>query len=298
MYSFEQLKVFVAVCEYGSFSAAARKLGRAQSGVSQAVSNLEIAIDQTLFSREKNTPELTDSGRALLPIARSILHQQQYFDQKVDSLANDYEHELVIAVDESLMSKTLLSILAPLANQYPVTNFEIITASTFDVEKLVREEVAQIGIVYADGELRVDMDFFVLGQARFLTVVAPDHALVTLPIVKDSDLKAYRQCVHRSSDKQELWFTYGISTSVWYANTHQNLVDMVLQGIGWSNLPEMLVKQPIQDGKLIALPVAHEKSGWVTTVGCLVSRRHANGPVLSELIGLLQKHQFVNDHWK
>lgn len=298
MYSFEQLKVFVAVCEYGSFSAAARKLNRAQSGVSQAISNLEIAINQTLFSREKNTPELTESGEALLPIARSILHQQQYFDQKVDSLANDYEHELVIAVDESLMSSALLSILTPLATQYPITNFEIITASTFDVEKLVREEVAQIGIVYADGELRVDMDFFVMGQARFLTVVAPDHALATLPIVKDSDLKAYRQCVHRSSDKQELWFTYGISTNVWYANTHQNLVDMVLQGIGWSNLPEMLVKQPIQEQRMAALPVAHEKSGWVTTVGCLVSRRHANGPVLSELVSVLQKHQFVNDHWQ
>ncbi len=146
MYSFEQLKVFVAVCEYGSFSAAARKLNRAQSGVSQAISNLEIAINQTLFSREKNTPELTESGEALLPIARSILHQQQYFDQKVDSLANDYEHELVIAVDESLMSAALLSILAPLATQYPITNFEIITASTFDVEKLVREEVAQIAL--------------------------------------------------------------------------------------------------------------------------------------------------------
>lgn len=297
MYSFEQLKVFVAVCEYGSFSAAARKLKRAQSGVSQAISNLEIAINQTLFSREKNTPELTENGKALLPIARSILHQQQYFDQKVDSLANDYEHELVIAVDESLMSAALLSILAPLATQYPITNFEVITASTFDVEKLVREEVAQIGIVYADGELRVDMDFFVMGQARFLTVVAPDHALATLPIVKDSDLKAYRQCVHRSSDKQELWFTYGISTNVWYANTHQSLVDMVLQGIGWSNLPEMLVKQAIQDQRMVALPVAHEKSGWVTTVGCLVSRRHANGPVLSELVNVLQRHQFVNDRW-
>ncbi|EGU31198.1 transcriptional regulator, LysR family protein, partial [Vibrio ichthyoenteri ATCC 700023] len=32
MYSFEQLKIFVTVCECGSFSAAARKLSRAQSG--------------------------------------------------------------------------------------------------------------------------------------------------------------------------------------------------------------------------------------------------------------------------
>lgn len=53
MYSLEQLKIFVAVCEAGTFSAAARQLKRAQSGVSQAISNLEIAIDKELFSREK-----------------------------------------------------------------------------------------------------------------------------------------------------------------------------------------------------------------------------------------------------
>ncbi|SEG54403.1 LysR family transcriptional regulator [Vibrio hangzhouensis] len=298
MYSFEQLKIFVAVCEHGSFSAAARKLKRAQSGVSQAVANLEIAIDQTLFSRDKNIPQLTENGKALLPIARSILNQQKYFDQKVDSLSKDYEHELTIAVDESLMDKSFLKILAPLAAKFPITNFELICASTFDVERLVREQKAQMGIVYADGELKVDMDFFVLGQARFLTVVAPEHELASLPIVKDSDLKSYCQCVHRSSEKKELWFTYGISSNIWYANDHKTLVDMVSEGIGWSNLPEMLLKQSIQHNEVVVLPVAHEKSGWVTTVGCLVSRSHSNGPVLSELIELLQKHQFIDDHWE
>ena len=79
MYSFEQLKVFVTVCESGSFSAAARKLKRAQSGVSQSIANLEIAIDQELFNREKNIPVLTNTGKALLPVAdaQSILEQQK-----------------------------------------------------------------------------------------------------------------------------------------------------------------------------------------------------------------------------
>ncbi|MEZ9593188.1 LysR family transcriptional regulator [Shewanella sp. 10N.261.52.F9] len=295
MYSFEQLKIFVTVCETGSFSAAARKLKRAQSGVSQAISNLEIAINQELFSRDKNTPILTDNGKALLPIAYSILHQQQYFDQKIVSLSQEDEHELVIAVDESLMSDELLAMLTPLADKYPVTHFEIISDSTFDVEELVRDGKAQIGIVYADGELKVDMDFFTLGQARFLTIAAPQHELAKLPLVQDSDLKSYRQCVHRSAKQRELWFSYAISSRLWYANTHQILIKLVEQGVGWAVVPESLVESSISRGDVVALPVAHEYHGWLTAVGCIVSRSHGSGPVLESVIEILQDKLLSNE---
>ncbi|WP_108945674.1 LysR family transcriptional regulator [Shewanella halifaxensis] len=294
MYSFEQLKIFITVCESGSFSAAARKLKRAQSGVSQAVANLEVAINQELFSRDKNTPVLTENGKALLPIAYSILHQQQYFDQKVVALSQENEHELVIAVDESLMSDELLAMLTPLADKYPVTHFEIITASTFDVEELVRKGKAQIGIVYADGELKVDMDFFTLGQARFLTIASPQHELAKLPLVQDSDLKSYRQCVHRSAKQRELWFSYAISSRLWYANTHQILVALVKQGVGWAVVPESLIEDRISRGEVVVLPVAHEYHGWLTTVGCIVSRSHGSGPVLDSVIEILQG-KFLNN---
>ncbi|UPW19654.1 LysR family transcriptional regulator [Agarivorans sp. TSD2052] len=298
MYSFEQLKVFVTVCECGSFSAAARKLKRAQSGVSQAIANLEIAINQDLFSREKNTPELTENAKALLPIARSLLHQQKYFDQKVESLSNEYEHELVIAIDESLISDDFLQILEPLAAKFPITNIEIVASSTFDVEIMVSTGKAHLGIVYADGELKVDMDFFLLGQARFLTISSPEHELAQLPIVHDADLKRYRQCVHRSYQQKELWFSYGISTVIWYANTHQTLVELTQKGIGWANVPELLVNHKIEQGQLVALPVAHEYNGWLTSIGCLISRRHAGGPVLEYLTNSLQRYHFNDQRWE
>src|SRR3546814_20589783 len=41
-----QLRAFVAVCDQGSFSGAARKLGRAQSAISHAVKALESAFDE------------------------------------------------------------------------------------------------------------------------------------------------------------------------------------------------------------------------------------------------------------
>ena len=292
MYSFEQLKIFASVCECGSFSAAARKLKRAQSGVSQAIANLEIAINQELFNRDKNTPVLTEKGKALLPIAQSILHQQMYFDQKVESLEREYEYELVIAVDESLVNNDLLQILAKLADEYPVTDFDIIATSTFDVEELIRKGKAQIGIVYADGELKVDMDFFMLGHARFLTVVSPEHELATLSVVNDAALKGYRQLVHRSSKRKELWFSYGISSKLWYANTHQTLIDLACKGIGWTIVPEHTVTTLLAQNKLVALPIAHEFHGWLTPMGCLVSRRHVFGPVLEDLLSSLQKSAY------
>ena len=298
MYSFEQLKIFVTVVETGSFSATARKLNRAQSGISQAISNLEIAINQTLFTRNKNIPSLTISGKALLPVAYSILHQQKYFDQKVDALAKNYEHEVIIAIDESLNNQDILKVIAPLADQFPVTNFEIISATTYDIENLVKTGKAQLGIIYSDGELKVDMDFFLLGQARFLTISSPVHPLATLKSVTSSDLKAHRQCVHRSLNQKELWFSYAISSRVWYANTHQTLVDLVTQGIGWALVPEMAIQKHLNQSEVITLPVTHEQGGWLTPVGCVVSRSQASGPVLQSLINLLQQYFLKNDGWE
>ncbi|WP_372882015.1 LysR family transcriptional regulator [Psychromonas sp.] len=298
MYSLEQLKIFVTVCETGSFSAAARQLKRAQSGISQAISNLEIAIDKELFCREKNTPSITLQGKALLPIAKSILHQQKYFDQKVESLAKNYEHELVIAIDESVINDELIEILSPLADQFPITDFEIIIASTFDVEELVRSGQAQAGIVYVDGELKVDMDFFTLGHARFLTIASPEHPLAALSLVGETDLKAHRQCVHRSAQKKELWFSYKISPTAWYANTHKAMIELVKKNVGWAVVPELQVDQNIKQGDIISLPISHEYDGWLTVVGCLVSRSHTSGPVLESVISTLQRYCLLNKRWE
>ena len=48
--SLDQLRAFIAAVDEGSFSAGARKLHRAQSAVSELVSNLEAQIGVMLFS--------------------------------------------------------------------------------------------------------------------------------------------------------------------------------------------------------------------------------------------------------
>ena len=46
----DQLIIFQTVMETGSFSAAARKLGKVPSAISMSIANLEIDLDLTLFT--------------------------------------------------------------------------------------------------------------------------------------------------------------------------------------------------------------------------------------------------------
>ncbi|MCI8593640.1 MAG: LysR family transcriptional regulator [Oscillospiraceae bacterium] len=68
-----QLKYFIAVCDAGSFSAAAEKLFISQQGLSMAVLRLEKELSCTLLKRTAAGVELTEQGEYLLPKAKEIV---------------------------------------------------------------------------------------------------------------------------------------------------------------------------------------------------------------------------------
>ena len=71
----ETVSVFLAVLDSGSFSAAARQLGRVPSAVSMAIANLEAELALELFDRSGREPKPTAQARALEPQARLLLSQ-------------------------------------------------------------------------------------------------------------------------------------------------------------------------------------------------------------------------------
>ena len=72
----DALVAFVLSAELGSFSAAARQLGKRQSTISEAIANLEIDLGVMLFDRQARLPTLSEAGANLLPLARRILAAQ------------------------------------------------------------------------------------------------------------------------------------------------------------------------------------------------------------------------------
>jgi len=90
--SLDQLRVFLAVVETGSFAAAGRHLGRATSAISYAIGNLEFQLGVSLFDRElTRKPQLTKAGRAVLSEARTISNGINGLRAKVSGLLQGLE---------------------------------------------------------------------------------------------------------------------------------------------------------------------------------------------------------------
>jgi DNA-binding transcriptional LysR family regulator len=123
------LQAFVAVCETGSMTAAARRLGLSQSAVSQSIASLEREQGTALFDRDSRPPRPNRAGRALLELAGPLLDHAQMVSARigdaslagalplrlgcVDSFAATVGPELIRAMSGSARQISLWSGLTP-----------------------------------------------------------------------------------------------------------------------------------------------------------------------------------------
>ena len=82
---FHELNSFIAVVEAGGFSAAARRTGDTQSGVSKAIGSLEKRLGVRLFNRSTRSVTLTDQGRRYYDQAKPLVEELDEADSELTS---------------------------------------------------------------------------------------------------------------------------------------------------------------------------------------------------------------------
>ncbi|HDR1011401.1 LysR family transcriptional regulator [Pasteurella multocida] len=282
MYNLEQLKAFVAVCENGSISAAARKLGKAQSAVSSAVANLEIALNQTLFDRSKNAAHLTSNGAALLPMVKHVLQQIHYFEQKATALSEPQEYRLSIAFEETLWDEQLTKIFVKLHQRFPHTQLDLQLSTAAEIRSKIEQGELNIGILYQN-QVQSDLPVQLLGQQRFVAAAAPSHPLSQLTEVNNADLAHFVQLIHRNADITP------ISPQYWQINSYYLMMDLVNQGIGWAIMPEQLLVDEFlgsQLNRLALTALLHPKPLDITA---MTAFNHYHGKVTQFVLAELKE---------
>ena len=74
MFEDSRINVFMAVCEEGSFTKAARRLGISQPAVSQNISEIEKGVGARLLERSRNSLTITEEGKLFKEFAEQILY--------------------------------------------------------------------------------------------------------------------------------------------------------------------------------------------------------------------------------
>ncbi|WP_461538817.1 LysR family transcriptional regulator [Spongorhabdus nitratireducens] len=283
MYTLEQLRMFVAAAETGSFSAAARKLGKSQSVVSQGIINMEIDFDIALFERSGRSPVLTEQGRALFMHARSLLQHHYRMEQAVSSFAGDHETRLVLALDEALLLPGASNMLKQFAELFPATQLTFISVASPDAPGLVESGAADLGLMFAAPGLNPKLDSVFIGLLPFVAVAAFDHPLSAMKSVELSDLAQYRQLLVKGVEGQVLRDFDELGPDIWWCNNLYMLRELALQGFGWSYIPRHLLEEEHYSNQLKALPVEIDYKAWSLPVERISAPGHSRGPAFTWL---------------
>src|SRR5208283_4808855 len=142
----DQTRIFVAAVDAGSFSAAARRLGRVQSAISQSIAALEANLGVMLFERTGKSPRLTRAGEALVKDARRLLERADELKARAASIAAEVEPELSFAVDPIFPHEALIASLKALALTFPKLPVTIFTENLGGSEQRLRNGAAQFAI--------------------------------------------------------------------------------------------------------------------------------------------------------
>src|SRR5260370_24423563 len=117
----DQFRTFIAAVDEGSFSAAGRKLRRAQSMISQTLANLEAQLGVKLFDRSARYPRLTEEGRSLLADARTVADNVNEFKARARAIREGLEPELSVAMDVMYPMEALTRAAVHSRKTYPYT---------------------------------------------------------------------------------------------------------------------------------------------------------------------------------
>lgn len=254
--SLDQLRVLITIADTGSFSAAGRKLRRAQSAISQIVAALEAAQGVVLFDRSGHRPKLTEIGDVLVAQARLVLASAARFEAVAANTRAGLEPELALAIDPLVPTAPLIDSLRALGIAFPDLPVSFSTEGLGGSLRRLRSGSAALAICLLLPNVPEDIAAFPLLSIRMRAVCAPGHPLAELGRTATRDDLAPHVQLVLSDPVDPSGPDYGLSSArLWRFVDLARRLDFLLAGFGWCRMPEHLVTDAIADGRLVWLDV-------------------------------------------
>ncbi|MFT4080567.1 LysR family transcriptional regulator [Rhodomicrobium sp.] len=253
--SLDQLRLFIAAAEEGSFSAAGRRLNRAQSVISQTILNLEAQLGVALFDRRGRYPVLTDQGRILLADAKGILRATDALKARAKGMAAGLEPELSVVVDVMFPMRVLTKVAALFGSVFPGTSLRLYVEALGGVAKAVLSRQCALGVM---GSLTLERPELLrerLLGVRMVVVTSPRHALASFhgPIPRCLLADHLQLVLTDRTDLSEGQEFNVLSPRNWRLADMSAKHAFLREGLGWGSMPFDMVERDLAEGELVEI---------------------------------------------
>jgi DNA-binding transcriptional LysR family regulator len=290
--SLDQLRTFIAAVDEGSFSAAGRRLRRAQSVVSQTLANLEGQLGVKLFDRSARRPLLTDQGRALLADAREVAGDIDRFKARAKGLAGGLEPELGVVADVMFPLAPITHAVALFQEKFPATALRLYVEGRCDVVRQLLDRRCSVGIVASVSPPPPLLTSERLLTVRMAMVVSPQHPLASHETPLPTALLAeHLQLVHTDrSDMQQDRELGLLSPRTWLLAHLGAKLAFLRAGFGFGFLPQHVAEADLASGELVQI-FAEEAppEGHIVAMSAIYRTDSSPGPAGRWLIDQLKQ---------
>jgi len=245
----QNLKAFITVANSGSFSESAEQLHLTQSAISKRIAQLEHQIGKKLFDRIARQVTLTEAGTELLPRALRILQEYENALQAINDLSGEASGTLRLAISHHLGLHRLPPVLKQFAQQYPNVTLDIEFMDSEKAYEQVLHGQSEVAIITLALESHHNIHSQKIWNDPLRFICAQDHPLATLTKPELKDLAEYPIILpglntYTGRIIQNLFQQEGIPLKAPMSTNYlETISTMVEIGLGWSVLPETLVRE-------------------------------------------------------
>lgn len=254
----EYYKVFYYVAKLGSLTMAAEKLSISQPAVSQAMKQLELALDTKLFDRAKRGVKLTAEGTTLFSYVEKGYDQILLGEKKMKQMKNLEIGEIRIGASDMTLQFFLLPFLEKFHEKYPGIRVNVTNAPTPETINHLKNDQIDFGIVSSPLEEKYlnvipvmeIQDTFVAGR-RFLPYknrMLDFNVLEELPMICLEGDTSTRKYVEGFLSKYQVYLK-----SEFELPTSDMIVQFALRNLGVGCVVRDFAKKYIEEGTLFEL---------------------------------------------
>lgn len=193
----KQLRVFCALYELRSFTAAARAAFVTQSAVSKLCAELEAEVGQALFERSTRSVTPCDGAADFYAYAQEILGTVRAAERSMSGLRTLERGTVGVASSPLMMAGLLSAAIATFHRAHPSVKLDLFELSTDDTLAHVRAGHADFGIVSL-AEPSNEFSTRVIYRDTMYAIAAPKHALCRRKTISWQDVAGHKLIMLRN----------------------------------------------------------------------------------------------------
>lgn len=248
----KQLRYFIHVAEFGSFTQAANHLDVAQPILSRQIRKLETTLGKSLLIRNGRGVSLTDSGHILLQYSREILTLVGHVYEEL--VQGNLSGHISIGIPPTLARMLSVALTKKFHTAMPEARLIITEAMTSAIEDRIITGRLDMGLLYNTNRSQ-ELDLQVLAKENLYLIAPKEYQfgdkkelrlqdIAGLPLILPSYPNTFRKLIEVEMTKS------GLKPNVILEmNSINTIIELIVEGLGCGLLSRKILNTLSEDDR-------------------------------------------------